>query len=352
MAQKFENEVSILIKARDVSQSVFDDRAKKTSDFAKKIKSSQKGAADQLAKIFTAVGFVEGGFKSLAIVTEAWNGDLDKSIELAKSLPFGLGAAFTAGQQLGDALFGVNKELEKSNALLEEQARRSKILDTQAKTRQAQLKTANSLTDELRIARAEGFDKDRIAVEIDTQKRIKAIREEGAKDNSEISARIERDSIEIVVELRAIALKEIAIARAEAIDAEGRKVFAEMDRRRDAEIRANEEVARAKNDANRKLLAQSKADAKFLADEAKKAQAKIDSERPGESQTQARGQQARFLTGVSEAATQFNKADPVVKEQKETNVLMGSLIAEMQNFSKAFGKAPFFKLASGTASGA
>lgn len=395
MAQKFENEVLILIKARDESEKTFGRVSERTRKFARDIEKNQKGAADQLAGIFKAVGFVEGGFKSLAIATEAWNGDLDKAVELAKSLPFGLGAAFTAGEQLGNALFGVNKELAESNRLTEEQSRRNKVLETQAKTRQAGLKTLASLNERLLVARASGFDKQRVRLEIDRQKAISEINKNAEKDRSDVSEKIRRESLKKIAELHHFNLLEIAIAETSAeraaADAASKQaaedaamVKSKADALRQGELSDQQALEQAKSDTRRLALEAQGRDLEAQqemikqnfrvrireAEEAGRAEVAIelktqrdlklfaaqkedtDLDSSGPSGAQVREQQSRFLTGVPEAATQFGSIDPVVEEQKQTNAMLAKLGSEMEALNKNLTKNPPLQLASGTASGA
>jgi len=351
MAQKFENEVVILLKARDETAKTFGKVSKSTKKFAKDLNEKVgAGAANNLAKVFGILGSIEGGMKGINAVTELFSGNIEDAAEKMKTMPLGIGPVFTAVQDLAFAWAGVNDAIEEANRLVEEQNRRNKVLETNAKRRVVGLQTLETLNHELRMAKASEFEKQKIQLEHDTAQRIKKIREDGAKEQSAFSEKMTQAAIAKVLELEKIRAKEIAVARAEAADAEGKAFLAELDKKKEAEIKAAQEVAKEKLRVNNKLLDEQKKAALAEKKEAEKEQARIDA--LAVSPTDAREQQSRFLTGAAEASTQFAAQDPVVAEQKKTNSALDAVAESIDKLALKFESNPILRMAEGSAAGA
>ncbi len=398
MAQKFENEVVILLKAQDLASS----KIRKVSNSIRKFnadQAKQTSGADQLANIFKAVGFVEAGLKSATIAASLFKGELEDAETAAKALPFGIGAAFSAGQELGRAIRGINKELERSNALIEQQVRKNKVLEDQAKARKAGITNLKSINDQLRLAQASDFDRQRIQLEIETQARLDKVRETALKDRSEFSENFQRAQFRKIRELEAIELKKINFAQSIARGEAGKAIIKE---RADAAAMAAREAETLRRDelSNQQALEQAKSDTRRLALEAQgrdleaqeemirqgfkvqiqaaqeagrkfvvielekqrklalleaqraAAQDAAGDERVEGTATQTRQQQSRFLTGAAEAATQFGGPEPIVVEAKKSNTLLELVNKHLAELSKQLTKNPPLIIARGTASGA
>lgn len=350
MAQKFENEVVILLKARDETAKTFGKVTKSTKQFADNLNAKAgAGAANNLAKVFGVLGSIEGALKGVNAVTELFSGNIEEAADKIKSMPLGIGPVATAIQDIQFAWFGVNDAIEEANRLVDQQTQRNKVLETSAKRRIAGIATLESLNQELALKKAGEFEAQTLALRFDTQRRIKKIREDGAKEQSEFSENLTRQAVAKALELEKLKLKEINLAHSAAMQKEGEAFLAELKKKEEAEIKSAEAVAKAKSDANKKLIDAHKAAQKKADSDAEKERQKADA--LAVSPTDAREQQSRFLTGAAEAASQFAQQDPVVVEQKKTNTALAVVSLSIDKLTKQLMKNPTLRLAEGTAAG-
>tara|TARA_Y100001972_G_scaffold22308_1_gene26779 strand:- start:798 stop:1901 length:1104 start_codon:yes stop_codon:yes gene_type:complete len=132
---KFESDMRRAEQAVDKSTQSMENNIKSTGDAFDGAAESSEGFADKAVKVLAVMGAVEGGIKVLnaglegmkaAMAaaegdTEALNTALTSMSDLAKSLPFGLGAIASAIEGLADSMMGVTEAekeaLESQNRL-------------------------------------------------------------------------------------------------------------------------------------------------------------------------------------------------------------------------------------------
>lgn len=164
------DDVTILLGARDQATPVIN----RLQSTLTKL-SSDAGPSLAIGKVFAAMGAVEGATRGIAAASAIWNGELDVAAENIKRLPFGLGSAASALEDMLKIATGHNEKMAELQGLQDAAAAKERerkgILDAQESIQKKLLALQQQAA---REAPGTQFEREQVAL---VQKREQAMKE-------------------------------------------------------------------------------------------------------------------------------------------------------------------------------
>ena len=196
-------DVEILLKARDEASA----KVKALEDRLKTLQATNQKALDDVGKLASlgkavaTLGAAEGAMRGIGAISSALSGDWEKAANAVKSIPFGIGSAATAMEDMLAEMLGINEELDKIKEKMAEMRERAREANKQFSMRVNLQKQLENTRRDVRLGATENdIQREKLSILFDEEIQVDALNAsvEGLRQTEQLT----KDILEIQEKIR------------------------------------------------------------------------------------------------------------------------------------------------------